>query len=477
MATSVTKIYCRLTTNKISLFPQLNNFRIKNKASQCMLRSHFHDGPALYATIKLDMPSLSPTMEKGNIVKWHKKEGDTISPGDVLCEVETDKAIVAMDTELEGVLAKILVPDKTADVPVGSLIALMVEEGDDWKKVEIPAGAGLKSPASPSQSASVSAPASSGAKPAEHGHLVGPSVKKLLQEYNISSASVKPSGPSGALLKGDVLNYIESKNLNKVPQVAPAVPVVEQSPAAQPTTPQTLTSAGNYVDIPLSNMRRTIARRLTESKSTIPHAYASIDSDLGALTTLRADLAASGMKVSVNDFIIKAAALTLQRNPRINAIWANDGPQLSSSVDISVAVATPNGLITPVVKGANYLAVNDIGSIVKELSGRAREGKLQPHEYQGGSFSISNLGMFGITEFTAVINPPQLAILAVGTSRKQATMNGNVLKMTVTMSYDSRAVNEAEATLFLEEFRYILEHPKTMIMGSKLDPAKEAFAF
>uniref|UniRef100_A0A0B6YQN0 Peripheral subunit-binding (PSBD) domain-containing protein n=2 Tax=Arion vulgaris TaxID=1028688 RepID=A0A0B6YQN0_9EUPU len=387
-----------------------------------------------------------------------------------------------MDTEETGVLAKILAPDNTKDVTVGSLIALLVEEGDDWTKVEIPADAGAK----PQPSSAASAPAShasTAAKPqtttsAEHSHLMGPSVKKLLHEYNISSSSVPASGRSGVLLKGDVLDYIQAKNLAKVDQKAGS-PATSSQPSKPAQTPAAApSSAGsNYVDIPLSNMRRTIARRLTESKVTIPHAYASIDSNVGPVSDLRKTLLADGIKVSVNDFIIKASALALQRVPRVNAVWANDGPQLSPTVDISVAVATPNGLITPIVKGATYLTVEQIGNIVKELAGKAKENKLQPHEFQGGSFSISNLGMFGITEFTAVINLPQVAILAVGTSRPVATMTGNQHRMTVTMSYDSRAISEIEATQWLQEFRSVIENPKSMLSGTNLDSTVEAFAF
>ncbi|CAG5118343.1 unnamed protein product, partial [Candidula unifasciata] len=406
---------------------------------------------------------------------------DPVSPGDVLCDIETDKAVISMDTEETGVLAKILAPDNSKDVVVGSLIALLVEEGDDWKSVQIPADAGAKP--QPVAAAAASAPTTVPVgKPqpvatVEHSHLMGPSVKKLLHEYNIESSAVPATGRSGVLLKGDVLDYITAKNLKRVDQRA-AGPAQSPSSSKPVQTPVASSPASaNYVDIPLTNMRRTIARRLTESKTTIPHAYASIESDVGAVTELRKTLTNEGIKVSVNDFIIKAAALALQRVPRVNAIWANEGPQLSQTVDISVAVATPNGLITPIVRGATYLTVDQISRTVKELAVKARDGKLQLHEFQGGSFSISNLGMFGISEFTAVINPPQIAILAVGTSRPVATMNGNRHRMTVTMSYDSRAISEIEATQWLQEFRNVMENPKSMLSGTNLDAEAEAFAF
>uniref|UniRef100_A0A2C9JLQ2 Peripheral subunit-binding (PSBD) domain-containing protein n=1 Tax=Biomphalaria glabrata TaxID=6526 RepID=A0A2C9JLQ2_BIOGL len=492
MAASAGKIYCRLpkSKSKLALFANLNIFRKDGIALRYVANERqMHSSASYLATIKLDMPSLSPTMEKGNIIKWYKKEGKFTS---ILGQEEMsfwtclNRMVWLFDllvSTLGGLVVK-LVPADSKDVPIGSLIALLVEEGDDWKNVQIPAEAAAKPPSKPATetptpvvtTAAVPASPPSAALSSDHGdhrHLVGPSVKKLLQEYNISSNDVPATGPAGALLKGDVLNYINSKKLSKsvTPPAAstPSTPAPKVEPAAAP--------GANYIDIPLTSMRRTIAKRLTESKSTIPHAYASIDSNMGALTELRKTLAADGVKISVNDFIVKAAALALQRSPKVNAIWANDGPKLSQSVDISVAVATPNGLITPIVKGASYLSVEQISSTVKELSGRAKEGKLLPHEYQGGSFSISNLGMFGITEFSAVINPPQLAILAIGTSRTEASMKGNQLKMTVTLSYDSRGLNEVEATRFLEEFRNALENPQFMLGGTNLDSAAEAFAF
>ncbi|RUS83566.1 hypothetical protein EGW08_008672 [Elysia chlorotica] len=496
MATTAQKICCRLSKSSVTFrFQSLLRPEARNSKCHKYLQSRqINSSAAVYGTIKLDMPSLSPTMEQGNLVKWHKKEGDTISAGDVLCEIETDKAVISMDTEEEGILAKVIIPDNTKNVKVGTLIALMVEEGDDWKNVEIPAEAATPAaaaqpppppahaPATPTAASSVGgAAAHSGADLAGDGHLVGPSVKKLLQEYHIRASSVSPSGPGGALLKGDVLNYISANKLDKKVQVAPspAAPKAasKPSPAAAPAPPGGPSAGGNYVDIPLTNMRRVIAKRLTESKMTIPHAYATIDSNIGAIAELRNTLKADGIKVSVNDFIIKASALALQRVPRINAIWQNETLKLSPSVDISVAVATPTGLITPIVFGASYLSVDQIGNTVKELAGKAKEGKLQPHEYQGGSFSISNLGMFGISDFTAVINPPQVAIMAVGTGRPVASMSGPLTKMKVTLSYNSSAISDLEATRFLEEFRHAIEHPQTMLAGTNLDSAAEAFAF
>ncbi|GFO01081.1 dihydrolipoamide acetyltransferase component of pyruvate dehydrogenase complex [Plakobranchus ocellatus] len=489
MATAAHKIYCRLANGSTFRFQRyLRPEKQLLKCRQSFQSRNIVTAPVLYGTIKLDMPSLSPTMEQGNIIKWHKKEGDPVSPGDVLCEIETDKAVISMDTEEEGIFAKIIVPENTKNIKVGTLIALLVEEGDDWQNVEIPAGADKPATAPAESAASPSAPATStqastdahgGSDLAGDGHLVGPSVKKLLQEYNIQASSLSASGPGGALLKGDVLDYIKANKLDKKVQEAPSPPLPQAASAPPPALPPPPAAAAgaNYVDIPLTNMRRTIAKRLTESKMTIPHAYATIDSNVGAIADLRKTLQAEGIKVSVNDFIIKASAVALQRVPRVNAVWENDGLRLSPSVDISVAVATPNGLITPIVFGASYLSVDQIGNSVRELAGKAKEGKLQPHEYQGGSFSISNLGMFGISEFTAVINPPQVAIMAVGGSRSVASMSGNLSKMKVTLSYDSRAISEIEATRFLEEFRHVIEHPQSLLAGTNLDTAAEAFVF
>lgn len=421
------------------------------------------------------MPSLSPTMTEGTIVKWHKKEGDTISPGDLLCDIQTDKAVVSMDTEEEGILAKIIKPENSKDIQIGVLIAVMVEEGDDWKNAEIPADVG----ATPSGDAATPAPAptqttsqSSGSSPAESSSVIGPSVRKLLEEFNIKPGEVTASGPHRNLIKGDVLKYIKTKNLSKIELPPAASPVSSPSqPASSTYTTSVLPpiEGEEYIDIPNTGMRKTIAKRLTESKTTIPHSYVTIDCNMGNVGKLRKQLAGDGIKVSFNDFIIKASAIALQRVPQVNSVWQGDSVKLSTTVDISVAVATDQGLITPIVQSAAYLSVDDISSKVKDLAARAREGKLKLEEFQGGSFTISNLGMFGISEFSAVINPPQTAILAVGGSRLVLGEEGKPeTNMTVTLSYDSRVIDESEASQFLEVFQEIMENPRLTVVGSRL---------
>lgn len=444
----------------------------------------------LFHGTKVTMPSLSPTMTEGTLVKWHKKEGDVIAPGDLLCDIQTDKAVVSMDLEEEGILAKILMPEGSKDVKIGQLIALIVDEGEDWQNVTIPVEGAEDSVPSPAAAAPPPAAAvAPGATPAveaasmpkiEAIHSltgVGPSVKKLLEEYHISPTDIKPTGPKGHLLKGDILSEIKNKNLNKVDLAhlpvevpKPAAPVmIPAAPAPSkplpPSPPPPPATAATFIDTPTTNMRKVIARRLTESKTTIPHSYGSVECNVGNALKLRKQLMAENVKVSMNDFIIKAAALALQRVPEMNATLQGDTPVQSESVDISIAVATPNGLITPIIQDAANLGVGEISSKVKDLAGRAREGKLQLHEFQGGSFSISNLGMFGITEFTAVINPPQAAILAIGTSCLIPGIAGPVNMMTATLSYDRRAVDEYEAARFLEVFREIMENPNVIISG------------
>ncbi|XP_076116287.1 dihydrolipoyllysine-residue acetyltransferase component of pyruvate dehydrogenase complex-like [Mytilus galloprovincialis] len=419
------------------------------------------------------MPALSPTMSEGTIVKWLKKEGESVVPGDVLCEIQTDKAVVSMEVDEEGILAKILKPENTTDIKIGTLIAVMVEEGDDWRTAEIPVESGSQTEPITTLEKSTSTEDHTTTTKTSHTEIpIGPSVRKLLEEYNITAATVQPSGPHGRLLKGDILKYVKSNSLSKqdLGAVSNTPTKEEVIQTSQPTT--TVFVPGEeeeFIDIPLTNMRRTIARRLTESKMTIPHSYISIESNIKAVSDLRKQLLGEGIKVSMNDFIIKASAIALQRVPALNAVWHGEEVKMSSNVDISVAVATDQGLITPIIKNAAYLAVDEISSSIKDLAVRAREGKLQLHEFQGGTFTISNLGMFGISEFTAVINPPQTAIMAIGSSRLVAGQDGQPqTNMTVTVSYDSRAIDETNASQFLEVFKEVMESPSLMIVGSSL---------
>jgi len=405
-----------------------------------------------------------------------KKEGDAISPGDALCDIQTDKAIMAFEVEEAGILAKILVPDDTKDVKIGTLIALLVEEGEDWKDVEIPTGESI---APPPKSASqlqaktptVPAKAASTAQP-----QLGPAVRTLLDAYALKPAQITSSGPHGILLKGDILKFVQANKLK--PSPVKVAPPITESPKSKPIkqipTTTVLSPTGeeqSFVDVPNTNIRQVIARRLTESKTTIPHSYCTVDSYVDSIISLRKKLKEDGIAVSVNDFIIKAAAVALQRVPKVNAQWTNNGVQLLANIDVSVAVASDTGLITPIIKDAIGLGIAEISGEMKVLSDKARKGKLQPHEFMGGTFTISNLGMFGITEFSAIINPPQSAILAIGTSRLVLDEEGKPrTRMSATMSYDGRVFDEDTAAHFLEEFGVLMENPSLLLAA--LGPAQ-----
>ncbi|XP_038187550.1 pyruvate dehydrogenase protein X component, mitochondrial [Arvicola amphibius] len=453
----------------------------------------FHGTQLLQADpIKILMPSLSPTMEQGNIVKWLKKEGEAVSAGDSLCEIETDKAVVTLDSNDDGILAKIVVEEGAKNVKLGSLIGLMVEEGEDWKQVEIPKDVGappqVSKPAVPPQPS----PQPQMSSPARKEHTVGtprfrlsPAARNILEKHSLDASQGTATGPRGIFTKEDALKLVELKQMGKITasRPAPAPPSTLSASAppqatAGPSYPRPMippvsipgqpNAAGTFTEIPASNIRRVIAKRLTESKSTVPHAYATADCDLGAVLKVRRDLVRDDIRVSVNDFIIRAAAVTLKQMPGVNVSWDGEGPKQLPSVDISVAVATDKGLITPIIKDAAAKGIQEIADSVKVLSKKARDGKLLPEEYQGGSFSISNLGMFGIDEFSAVINPPQACILAVGRFRPVLKLTedeeGNPQLrqhqlITVTMSSDSRVVDDELATRFLESFKANLENP------------------
>ncbi|XP_060015405.1 pyruvate dehydrogenase protein X component, mitochondrial isoform X3 [Lagenorhynchus albirostris] len=410
----------------------------------------FHSTQWLRADpITILMPSLSPTMEEGNIVKWLKKEGEAVSTGDALCEIETDKAVVTLDASDDGILAKIVVAEGSKNIRLGSLIGLLVEEGEDWKHVEIPKDIGPSSPASkpsvpcPSPEPQISTPVKKEHTPGKLQFRLSPAARNILEKHALDANQGTATGPRGIFTK-DTFYVI-------------CFPSEEMQD-----------NQGTFTEIPTSNIRRVIAKRLTESKRTVPHAYATTDCDLGAVLKVRQNLVRDDIKVSVNDFIIKAAAVTLKQMPSVNVSWDGESPKQLPFIDISVAVATDKGLITPVIKDAAAKGLPEIADSVKALSKKARDGKLLPEEYQGGSFSISNLGMFGIDEFTAVINPPQACILAVGRFRPVLKLTqdeeGNAKLqqhqlITVTMSSDSRVVDDELATRFLESFKANLENP------------------
>ncbi|KAK8386383.1 hypothetical protein O3P69_010806 [Scylla paramamosain] len=433
-----------------------------------------HTTPALDAEgIPIKMPSLSPTMLEGTIVQWMKKEGDPIQPGDVLCDIQTDKAVVAMDIEEEGTLAKILVPDDTKDVKVGTVIALMVAEGEDWKNVEMPA---IEGAAPTPTSATEEAPRKSAEAEAGHGHY-GPSVRLLLEQYGLREGDVPHGGPHGILVKGDVLRLIKERNLTpKAPESVPPPEAPQPAAAAAaaapsqplPPPPAPVTVAGDgYRDVEVTNMRRTIAKRLTQSKSGIAHSYATMECCMDSLLELRKQYKADGVNVSVNDLIIKAVAVALTRCPEMNCVWQGDQLKTGGPVDVSVAVATPAGLITPIVRGADSRGLEDIAATVRDLATRAKANKLKLDEFQGGTFTISNLGMFGIREFSAIINPPQCGILAVGGSRLVPDESGEpVTLMASQLSYDRGAVDDLVAAEFLTILKSLLENPQSILLGS-----------
>ncbi|KAF4081268.1 hypothetical protein AMELA_G00159490 [Ameiurus melas] len=438
------------------------------------------------------MPALSPTMEEGNIVKWLKKEGEAVAAGDALCEIETDKAVVTMESSDDGVLAKILMEEGSKSVRLGTLIALMVEEGEDWKQVEIPplisSQPALAPPtplAAPTSSASVAPP--SRAASAIGPLRLSPAARHILGTHGLDPHLATATGPRGLINKEDALNLLKKGDAGRraAPLTAPALPS-PPSPLSSPHVPPPAPvsgrplhpaisipgkpgAPGTFTEIPASNVRRVIAQRLTQSKTTIPHAYASVDCDLDAVMQLRKELAREEIKVSVNDFIIKAAAVTLKEMPEVNVTWSGEGPQALDSIHISIAVATERGLITPIIKDAADKGVQEIAANAKVLAEKARAGKLLPEEYQGGSFSISNLGMFGISGFSAVINPPQACILAVGRSRPELILAAEGLctqhLMTVTLSSDGRLVDDELASRFLEKFRNNLEKPQRMVLA------------
>jgi pyruvate dehydrogenase complex dihydrolipoamide acetyltransferase long form len=429
----------------------------------------------------INMPSLSPTMTEGTIVKWYKKEGEKLEAGDLLCDIQTDKAVVSMEADDEGVLAKILMAEGSSGVEIGLPIAVIVGEGEDWKDVAIPtAGGATAKPAVPDTPAAAAAAIQTSGTvsvasdhPFVHPAMVGPATALLMSQFNIQPDSLTGSGPKGNIVKADVKKYIKENSLSAVKHNVP-LPETKSAKAgtAAPTSaakapaPVARPRSG-YTDIELTNMRKVIAKRLTDSKQMAPHGYSSATAAIDNVSRLRKDYIKSGFKVSINDFVIKAAATALQYVPQLNVNIINDEVVPMSNIDISVAVATDNGLITPIVKDAANKPVQQISADVKELAGRARENKLKLDEFQGGSFTISNLGMFGIAEFTAIINSPQVAILAVGGGRQ--IINPDTMKpetvMTSTLSFDRRYIDEALAADFMTVFKTLMERPELLGTG------------
>ncbi|CAL8082529.1 unnamed protein product [Orchesella dallaii] len=426
----------------------------------------FQTTSSVDGTHRVNMPSLSPTMTEGTIVKWMKKEGDAITAGDVLCEIQTDKAVVFMEHDDDGILAKILVPENTADVKVGTLIALTVDEGEDWKSVEVPADA-EQTPAGPKSTESTSAASTSAAPPSgSHGsdRLIGPAVKNYRRKYGLESSQVSPTGPHGTVMKGDVLKHALANKIEPV-AIGSSPPAPSSAAVTKASKPKSQTGAASYVDVEISNMKRTTAKRLFQSKSTIPHAYGTAQCNMKTLLNFRRSLFNGGIKVSINDLLIKCICNALSHCPAIHCLWY--GSKHQGKVDISVAVATPNGLITPIVTNVGKRDVISISKAVRVLAERAGDGKLQPHEVIGGNFSISNAGMFGVRCFSAMPIPPQCAILAVGsTSIELGEDKRTKFVVNVKFSYDARAIMDDEAVKFLQILQNQIENVNEISMGS-----------
>jgi len=433
---------------------------------------------------EVNMPSLSPTMTEGTIVKWCKNEGDTISAGDVICEIQTDKAVVSMEWDDDAILAKIMVPEGTAGISVNSLIALTVEPGEDWKDVQIPAPQDSESVVAETKVDTITeVDKKSGDNAPEEvsdTHVTpipktGPAVMNLCAKYGIDPTKLNPTGRWG-LIKSDVLKYIKEQGLTPLKitskpkakaEVVEQPKVVVEQTTAQPTISLGRPRSG-YTDIPLTSMRAVIAKRLRESKSTSPHGYSTAECNIDSLNAIRNEFKSNGIKISVNDLVIKAAATALQLVPEVNLnTVGEDDYQIMPNIDISVAVATPNGLITPIVKDVVSKSLPDISNNVKDLALRARDGKLQLQEFQGGTFTISNLGMFGIKEFTAIINPPQCAIMAVGSGSIEINPEtGKPFQaMRATLSFDRRFIDENTANIFMSTFQKVVEQPQYMNLG------------
>ncbi|QEN90854.1 pyruvate dehydrogenase complex dihydrolipoamide acetyltransferase [Labrys sp. KNU-23] len=446
------------------------------------------------------MPALSPTMEKGNLAKWLKKEGDPIKSGDVLAEIETDKATMEVEAIDEGVLAKIVVPEGTADVPVNELIAVIASEGEDAKAVA--AGGGAPAPkaaapaaaatpavaAAPAPAAPATAPsAAPAAAPAQAGARIfaSPLAKRLAKEAGLDLAAIQGSGPHGRIVEKDVKAAIAGGGakaaLTAAPAQAAAAPQAAPAPAApagpSDETTKKLFAPGSFEEIPHDGMRKTIARRLTEAKSTIPHFYLTVEVEIDALLALReqinhgAPLTKEGkptFKVSVNDMVIKAYALALKAVPDANVSWTDGAMLKHKHADVGVAVSIPGGLITPIIRNAEAKTLSAISNEMKDLAARAKSRKLKPEEYQGGTGSVSNLGMFGVKSFAAIVNPPHATILAVGAGIKQPVVQGGEIKvatiMSLTLSTDHRSVDGALGAELMQAFKGYIEKPMGMLV-------------
>ncbi|CAA7613806.1 Dihydrolipoyllysine-residue acetyltransferase component of pyruvate dehydrogenase complex [Magnetospirillum sp. LM-5] len=420
--------------------------------------------------IEILMPALSPTMTEGTLARWLKAEGDAVKSGDVLAEIETDKATMEFEAVDEGVLGKIVVPAGTSGVAVNTLIGVILAEGESAADIKAGAPKAAAAPAAAVPTAAAPAAAAPVAAAAHSGPRVfaSPLAKRIAADAGIDLKAVAGSGPYGRIVKADVEKA-------KAGGTAKPAPVAASAPAAAAPKPAPVPAAANpfepaFEEIPNSTMRKVIARRLTEAKATIPHFYLSIDCELDALLKVRSELngRSDAYKLSVNDFVIRAVALALKKVPAANASWGEDAIKRYTDVDVSVAVATPAGLITPIIRHADHKGLASISAEMKELAGKAKDNKLKPEEFQGGGFTISNLGMYGVKDFAAIINPPQGAILAVGAGLQRPVVKAGALAiatvMTCTLSVDHRVIDGAVGAEFLAAFKKLIEDPLSMLL-------------
>jgi pyruvate dehydrogenase E2 component (dihydrolipoamide acetyltransferase) len=430
--------------------------------------------------IEILMPALSPTMTEGNLARWLKKEGDEVHSGDVLAEIETDKATMEVEAIDDGKIGKILVPEGAQGIKVNAPIALLLGEDEDASALEkFAAPVAQPAPTAPPPSAENVKPAAAAAPSVkERGNgdgriFASPLARRMAQQAGLDLGAIRGSGPQGRIVKSDIEAALSPGRAAPVPAPARAPAAPQPVPAAPVLSKERVAAlAGNlpYTERPLNAMRRVIARRLTESKQTVPHFYLTIDCEIDALLKIRGELNAKSdaYRISVNDFVIRAAALALRQVPAANASWSEEAILLWDSVDIAVAVALDDGLITPIVKMADRKGLATIANETKDLFARARAGKLKLEEFQGGTFSISNLGMYGVREFAAVINPPHGGILAVGAGEQRPVVKNGALTvatvMSCTLSCDHRAVDGAVGAQFLAAFKRLVEDPLTMLL-------------
>jgi pyruvate dehydrogenase E2 component (dihydrolipoamide acetyltransferase) len=425
--------------------------------------------------INILMPALSPTMTEGTLARWLKKQGESVKAGDVIAEIETDKATMEVEAVDEGVLGKILVADGTEGVKVNAPIAILVQVGEAVPEGD-PSAAPAPAPAAAAPEAPKAAAAPAAAGPAANGYDKGerifasPLAKRVAKEIGVELKGISGTGPNGRIVRADV------EAAKAAPAAAPApADAAAAKPAAAPAPTKAAAITAPHSLVPHSSMRRVIAKRLTESKQSVPHFYLTMDIELDALLKLRGELnarsakdGAGAFKLSVNDMIIKAAAIALRRVPKVNASFIEEGVAFYDDVDIAVAVAIPDGLITPIIRRADQKGLATISNEMKDLGLRARAGKLKPEEFQGGGFSVSNLGMFGVKDFQAIINPPQAAILAVGAGEQRPVVKDGALAvatvMSATLSVDHRVVDGALGAEWLQAFKSIMQEPLNLML-------------